>query len=332
MAGLKPKEEDIIVRTSKDGVVRKTIRNWFCGNPRRHFVIPLFQRRYLWGQSQCRKLFEDALSASAIKLHDLGTVMVFVNEKDQVVIVDGQQRATTLMILFASLQKRGVDVSHIIYLKDSPVLVPTYHDQLPFCSVINNQKPVGESNIITTASLFESWTSILTPDEIDKITKNVLDHFTVLEFTIPRGDDAENLQVVYERLAIRSIGILTLLFDSSPGISNGVMDLTRNLFLSYYSQDDAIRIYHSHWMPLEVLVAEDDPVYSEAAEIKFTARLKAFLSDKQWDILSEEKKGKLGVYFSLKRYVENRTHLENTTQVTPIIQELLDFKIPSDPT
>ena len=104
MAGLKPKEDDIIVRTSKDGVLRKTIRDWFCSQPRRRFIIPLFQRRYLWGQTQCRKLLEDGLNVSFGKLHDLGTVMVYVNDKNETVIVDGQQRATTLMILFASLR------------------------------------------------------------------------------------------------------------------------------------------------------------------------------------------------------------------------------------
>ena len=128
MAGLKPKEEDIIVRTSKDGIIRKTIRNWFCSQPRKRFIIPLFQRRYLWGRTQCRKFLEDGLNASFEKLHDIGTVMVYVNDKNETVIVDGQQRATTLLILFASLRKRGADVRKVLFHKGTPILhIPPAH-------------------------------------------------------------------------------------------------------------------------------------------------------------------------------------------------------------
>ena len=331
IAGLKPKEEDIIVRSSKDGVIRKTISRWFCETPRRQFIIPLFQRRYLWEQSQCRKLFEDALWNSRIRPHDLGTVMVFVNDKGEKVIVDGQQRATTLMLLFASLQKRGASVNDILFYKNRPVLVPTYHDQLPFFSVISEEKPVGDSNVIAASQWFESWTATLTPNELNKMSTNLLDYFTILEFTIPRDKDAENLQVVYERLAIRSVEILSLMWNPSPGINNGVLDLTRNLFLSYYSEDKAFSVYHSYWMPLELKVAEDEPVYSMAAENRFIFLLRAFMSSKNWDILLEEKKrNKLGMYFAIKRYVENRKSLESNSHVTGIIQEMLDFQIPSD--
>ena len=332
MAGLKPKEEDIIVRTSKDGIIRKTIRNWFCSQPRKRFIIPLFQRRYLWGRTQCRKFLEDGLNASFEKLHDIGTVMVYVNDKNETVIVDGQQRATTLLILFASLRKRGADVRKVLFHKGTPILHPTYHDQVPFSSVIENKTPVGESNIIQASSWFDSWTAILTHDEINKLTKNLLDYFTVLEFTIPQGDDSENLQVIYERLVFRSIGIATLMFISRPGITNGVLDLTRNLILSYYSENEAISIYHSHWMPLELLVAENDPVYSEGAELRFGLRLKSFLGLKTWELLPHEKKQQQnrGAYLAFKRYTENEKCSENKSLVTSLIQELLDHQTPKD--
>ena len=196
--------------------------------------------------------------------------------------------------------------------------------------MIENKKPVGESNIIQASSWFDTWTAILTQDEVDKLTKNLLDHFTILEFTIPQGDDAENLQVIYERLVIRSVGIAVLMFNSSPGIINGVLDLTRNLILSYYPQTEAIDIYHSHWMPLELLVAENDPVYSEAAEARFSVKIKLFLKQKNWELLSHEKNQNLGPYFAFKRYIENEKCLENKLLVTSIIQELLDLRSDKD--
>merc|ERR1712020_766375 len=140
----------------------------------------------------------------------------------------------------------------------------------------------------------------------------------------------ENLQVVYERMVIRSVGIATLIFNSSPGIINGVLDLTRNLVLSYYPQNEAISIYHSHWMPLELLVAEDEPVYSEAADKRFGLRIQSFLKQKNWDLLDHEKKQNLGTYLAFKRYIQNEKCLGNKVHVTSIIQELLDLQILKD--
>merc|ERR1712226_586599 len=150
-------------------------------------------------------------------------VMVHSNSKNELSIVDGQQRATTIMILLASLRKRGAEVGDILLYKGTPTLQPTYHDKTPFSAVIENKKPVGESHVIQASLWFDAWTSILTKYDLDKMTQNLLDHFTILEFTVPQEDDAENLQVVYERLAIRSVGIARLIAISSPGIGNGVM-------------------------------------------------------------------------------------------------------------
>ena len=317
MAGLIPKNEDIIVNTSKEGLVRKTIRGWFSGHPRKRFVIPLFQRRYLWGHKQCKKLFEDALKSGV----DLGMVMVYVNSKKELIIVDGQQRATTIMLLLAALGRRGGNIGEVLMYKGMPTLIPTYHDREPFTAVMLNKKPVGESHIIQAANWFDSWTSTLTQFDTDKMTDNLLNHFTILEFTVPQEDDAENLQVVYERLAIRSVGIAIMCFNASPGIQNGVMDLTRNLVLSYFEEAKAIDMYHSHWMPLEVLVAGSDAVYSPEAESRFILHLKNFLENKNWEPSSNSAHSSMEVYNSFKRYMNNEKCSENCDKVTFIVQE-----------
>ena len=321
MAGLTPKNEDIIVRTSKDGLVRKTIRGWFSGHPRKRFVIPLFQRRYLWGHKQCKRLFEDALKCGV----NLGMVMVYFNSDNELIIVDGQQRATTIMLLLASLRKRGADVGDVLVYKGTPTLQLTYHDKEPFTAVIENKKPVGASHVIQTAMWFDSWTSTLTKYDIDKMTDNLLDRFTILEFTAPQEDDAENLQVVYERLAIRSVGMSRLLFNATPGISNGVMDLTRNLVLSYYDDRKAIEIYHSHWMPLEILVAQNDAVYSQEAENRFILHLKKYLESKNLEISSNPVHGTMEVYNVFKRYLHSEKCSENSDKVTFFVKELLNL-------
>ena len=196
--------------------------------------------------------------------------------------------------------------------------------------MIENKKPAGASHVIQTSMWFDSWTSTLTKYDIDKMTDNLLDRFTVLEFTVPQEDDAENLQVVYERLAIRSVGIARLMFIAAPGISNGVMDLTRNLVLSYFDETKAIDIYHSHWMPLEVLVAGNDAVYSQEAESRFILHLKNFLESKNWEPSSNSAHNSMEVYNSFKRYMNNEKCSENCEKVTFIVQELLNFELPKE--
>ena len=326
MAGLKPKEENIIVRTSSDGIVRKTVREWLLGRPRRYIIVPLFQRRYLWGKEQCRKLFDDGLTASLGKLHDLGTVMVYVSNKNEKVLVDGQQRATTLLILFSSLKKRGGEIGNILFQSDGhPILRPTYHDIKPFVAIMENKKPTGDSNVIQVSQWFDEWTANLTNAGVSRMIVNLLDCFSVLEFTIPQGEDSENLQVVYERMVIRSLGIAKMTFNPSPGIINGVLDLSRNLVLSYYSEEQAIKVYHSMWMPLELLVAEDEPVYSEGAEKRFASRIKYFLKEKQWCLSEMEQKQNIGLYLAFKRYNANENDSGGSDVVNYIIQELMEL-------
>jgi len=306
-----------------NGLIRKTIRTWFCGHPRKRFVVPLFQRRYLWGHKQCKKFFHDALRGGA----DLGMVMVYQNSNRELIIVDGQQRATTIMLILASLQKRGADVGRVLLYKGAPTLQPTYHDKEPFKAVIDGEVPVGDSHIIQAAAWFDEWTSTLKKYEIANMVENILDRFNVLEFTVPQEEeDTENLQVVYERLAIRSIGISAMCFNAAPGICNGVMDVTRNLVLSYFDERKAIDVYHTQWMPLEMHVAGDDPVYSQEAENKFVSHLKKYLEYKMWENTSSSMYRSMEVYNSFKRFLKNENCTENRNKVTFIIQEMLNFE------
>ena len=258
--------------------------------------------------------------------------MVQCNSKNELIIVDGQQRATTLMLLLASLHKRGsAEVSDILFFKGTPTLQPTYHDKEPFNAVIENKNAVGESHIVQASLWFDSWTSVLTKQDANKMTQNLLDHFTVLEFMIPLIEEAENLQVVYERLAIKSAyGIGRFLNNDRPGINNGVLDLSRNLVLSYFEETKAISLYHSHWMPLEIMVAENDTVYSQETENRFILHLKDFLKKKNWETSTNADMQSLEVYSSLKRFMESENCYDNRDKVISIVQELLNFQRTED--
>lgn len=76
------------------------------------FVVPIYQRVYSWDESECEQLWKDIVragSSDAIGAHFTGSI-VYV-EKDQgnitqaepALIIDGQQRTTTVTLLLATL-------------------------------------------------------------------------------------------------------------------------------------------------------------------------------------------------------------------------------------
>ncbi|CAD5994015.1 DUF262 domain-containing protein [Agreia sp. COWG] len=74
-------------------------------------VVPVYQRQYRWDIGACEKLLADirAVSASADRhTHFIGSILSTKSTDDhddsELVLIDGQQRITTLMLLIAALQ------------------------------------------------------------------------------------------------------------------------------------------------------------------------------------------------------------------------------------
>src|SRR3954463_9397389 len=88
------------------------------------FVIPIYQRTYSWTEQECRQLWNDVLRAGrddAISVHFVGSIvyiesgMSAITLHAPVLVIDGQQRLTTVMLLIAALadalEVRGLDQS-----------------------------------------------------------------------------------------------------------------------------------------------------------------------------------------------------------------------------
>ncbi|MEI8191435.1 MAG: DUF262 domain-containing protein [candidate division NC10 bacterium] len=76
------------------------------------FVIPVFQRDYKWTEAHCDQLWRDVIhiaSEPTDRGHFLGSV-VYVSTGDSSagftrwLLIDGQQRVTTLMLLLTALR------------------------------------------------------------------------------------------------------------------------------------------------------------------------------------------------------------------------------------
>ena len=88
-------------------------------NGNKQFIIPVFQRDYSWSEPQCRQLWTDILNAAEdnnSQGHFIGSFVHMLADDSSPaftrwLVVDGQQRLTTIVIILAALRD---------YLKDNP--------------------------------------------------------------------------------------------------------------------------------------------------------------------------------------------------------------------
>ena len=91
--------------------------NNFLQAPNVQFVIPVYQRNYDWTNTECKELLNDIISVETENrgTHFIGSI-VFVHEGTystsevkELVIIDGQQRLTTINILYVALYRYAKD-------------------------------------------------------------------------------------------------------------------------------------------------------------------------------------------------------------------------------
>src|SRR5215213_291086 len=78
------------------------------------FVIPIYQRTYSWTEKECRQLWDDIVRAGsndAVSVHFVGSIVYIekglsnLTSHEPMLVIDGQQRLTTLTLLLAALAR-----------------------------------------------------------------------------------------------------------------------------------------------------------------------------------------------------------------------------------
>ncbi len=88
----------------------------FLGGADKRFMIPVYQRNYAWKIPQCKKLYDDLIKVIKMNRenHFLGSIVSVYNPDSyaqEYLIIDGQQRLTTISLLLLALYhsiKQGV--------------------------------------------------------------------------------------------------------------------------------------------------------------------------------------------------------------------------------
>lgn len=166
---------------------------------KRIFKIPVYQRNYDWNNVQCEKLYEDIIEAyKTQKKHFTGTIVYISGEHhssllSEDLIIDGQQRITTIMILLKAMldiaKENGnsleSELNDLLFNRHCDEncklkLKPVKADNIQFQALMQNNKEVfdNNSNIIRNYNLFvklikSSIKNDILLSEIWKVQKNL---------------------------------------------------------------------------------------------------------------------------------------------------------------
>lgn len=185
----------------------------FIGGFDKVFIIPPFQRNYEWEKEQCTELFCDVINAyNNKKTHYLGNVVYYVGKNNgasysEYILVDGQQRVTTVLLLLCALRdsitsQSTVESVNKRYLMNDTSdhrfrvrLKQTSYDSQSFMTIID-RNPIQdkENNVVKNYLEFKR---LIEESKIDPIELyESVPRLEIVEVNLQIEDNLETIQTV----------------------------------------------------------------------------------------------------------------------------------------
>ncbi|HWM93140.1 MAG TPA: DUF262 and DUF1524 domain-containing protein [Thermoanaerobaculia bacterium] len=249
------------------------------------FVIPIYQRTYSWTEKECLQLWEDIVRTGgndAISVHFVGSIVYIETGLSQVthqaplLVIDGQQRLTTVTLLIAALAKALGETEPVDGF--SPRKLRNYY--------LLNPEESGERHykLLLSQADKASLTAIVGDTEQPKEQSlRVMQNFQLFETLIAacKGDFAAVCKglaklVVVDIALSRDQDNPQLIFESmnSTGRELSQADLIRNFILMGLEPGLQTRLYEQYWRPMEVDFGQ------EAYESQFDEFMRDYLTVK----------------------------------------------------
>lgn len=298
-------------------------------NTSRQFIVPIFQRNYSWQKNQYEQLWFDILRASKFKEkqnHFIGSIVYIdmgtpAGRPQQLLLIDGQQRLTTISILLCAIkdyvQKFNLETKLINLAKiknqflynsdeideDKYKLLLNVQDKETYIKLIDNtiftvNKPA--TNIIKCYEFFYERIEDFIKEygQIDEIYAGI---FKLSLVSISLDKDSDNPQMIFESM-------------NSTGKDLSQTDLLRNYLLMDLTPEKQTRLYKTYWKPMEELFGED--IYKNDVN-KFDYFIRDFLTLKS-------DTGHIckinNVYENFKRY-----YLDNNCEKFAVLKDLFTY-------
>ena len=274
------------------------------------FIIPLYQRKYAWQQKHCVRLFEDLkkIHKEGIYSHFFGSIVstkAFETE-DDLLIIDGQQRITTLSLLILAginavangdMEKGDEDIDEVRknYLfavrrrVDRQIKLKPIEGDLEAYDALFSNNPdefIKNSGITSNYLLFYQMikaSDLSFTDLIDSIEKLI-----IIDICL---DSKDNPQLIFESL-------------NSCGKDLEEADKVRNYLLMSLTPKEQEEYYHSYWSKIEKLTDGEPTMF-----------IRDYLTVENGTISNLEE-----LYFDFKSYDEEN-HIERKT----LLEKMLKF-------
>ena len=237
------------------------------------YVVPLYQRTYSWEEKHWEQLWDDLLEIYALptpKNHFIGSVVTQQVETapegaSKYILIDGQQRMTTLFILLSVVRqfaksdtKTWGNLAEEIqntclvnqYIKgDGRIkLMPTQRDRSVFASVVNGGIPSDSTSIGKARTYFHKR---LEQGDVDGKEINlralhscIVNHLDMVSIHLDQEDSPNR---IFESL-------------NNTGMPLTVADLIRNyLLMNILDLEDQEQAYNKFWSPMEKLLLKRRP-------------------------------------------------------------------------
>ena len=223
---------------------------------KRVFKVPVYQRNYDWSNIQCEKLYQDIMKANERDhKHFTGTVVYIVGQGGsnltEALIIDGQQRLTTVYILLKALYDAAKGVSVRIETEIEEVMFNRNCDEKYKLKL----KPVKSDHEQLLLLIKDKM------DEMDRnsnIYKNYIVFKNLIEGTLASGFELSDILDGIKKLEMVEIVLdksqgdePQKIFESinSTGLELSLADLIRNyLLMDDENQDE---LYENYWSVIE---------------------------------------------------------------------------------
>ena len=276
----------------------------------KRFIIPVYQRNYDWKIENCKRLFDDIekVIQNNRKNHFFGSIVATMDEGlDEHLIIDGQQRLTTITLLFLAMyhlidegvfEPEDPKLKKKIYKKylideyesgtDMIKLKPVKDDQRAFNILFESPEDRIPGTSMTINYEYLRGRLMKTPYSMDAIYDSI-SRFIIIDISLNESDDP---QLIFESL-------------NSTGLDLSEGDKIRNYVLMGLRKDKQEAYYNKYWNKIE-----------KNTDFNVDLFVRDYLSLKRRRTPTMNK-----IYLSFKEYLEE-LHYED---VEIILKELLSY-------
>ncbi|WP_120913701.1 GmrSD restriction endonuclease domain-containing protein [Helicobacter pylori] len=243
-----------------------TLLGFFEENQNNQFVIPIYQRLYSWEKEQCEQLWDDIIKIGGndkMNGHFIGSILYVLDgntHSSPLLIIDGQQRLTTITLLLIALRnhlsdevKRKEIESYLINSdKDGDKkfrLILSESDKDTLLSLIDKdrRKPSEPSlKIMENFKLFEKWIGENT-DKLETIFKG-LEKLMIVWIALKKEKD--DPQLIFESM-------------NSKGIELTQTDLIRNYIVMETEIEKQEDFYNQYWRAMEEDFKQNEKLFKQ---------------------------------------------------------------------